>query len=359
MLRISGGGLDTIFSNQVFSQGFRNEWSVYPLGTATVVDSPLYTFWKSPNMVNHDTTLGFRVTWYAPKTTELHFPVFGPRWTDQQFMTRCLKVWQISTNAADTSKGLAIGDVIDWDIPADSGSDNSGEADATRNLLYCVGGEYDQDDTLECQENDSRYGGFALGWTSHWKDTASAGVLRAWVPDSAGYGGYIEANARYVYTGWRADELYVNMETNNAWTSWVGPTPDSAQTDLHAVLTAAFDFDLAPRETLAVYTAYATVREDVARQARMQELADRGRAFTKYWGCCEGRTGDFNGDGNDGNALDVVYGVNYFFRFTVNAPNCLGEADVNRSGNFNTLDFGLLVNRVFRQSDATKQCTDG
>jgi hypothetical protein len=349
-----GGVDDTVFANQIFGQGFRNEWSVYPLGDATVIDTAQIYYWKSPKMVNEDTTLGFRVAWYAPQVTQSYFSGANTRWMEQQFVTRSLKVW--SNSSTDSAKGLAVGDALDWDIPADSGSDNDGVGDAGRRLLYQIGGEYDQDNTLECQDNDLRFGGVALGWTAHWKST---GGPKRWFADSAGWGGYVEANNRYVYQGWDAAELYVNMETNNAWVGWTGPTPDSQQTDLHSVLTAAFDFDLAPGETLAVYTVYASVRNDAA--SRIEQLADRGRAFTKYWGCCEGRAGDYNGDGNDANVLDMNIGINIFFRLTlpVSAVPCLGEADVNRNGLFNSGDVTVLINRVFRQNDQVKHCSEG
>lgn len=366
----TGGGLDTLFSNQIFGQGFRNEWSVYPLlGGATVVDTGLVYFWKSPKMVSGDSTLQFRVTWFAPQVTD-SFWTFNPatkRYLDQQFVTRRLVV---APNDGQAHTGLAVGDAIDWDIPSDSGSDNSGTADASRHLVYCIGAEYNQDDTaddgspLECQDNDRRFGGEALGWIAHWK---TLGGPRRWYPDNVSGGGYIESNARYVYQGWDAGELYVNMETySSTWQGWTHANPDSQETDLHAVVTAAFDFDLAVGESLAVYTVYASVRDGDA--SRMEDLADKGRSFTKYWGCCEGRAGDFNGDNGgfagpiaDPNVLDINMGVNIFYRLTLplDAVPCLGEGDANRNGSFNAGDVAVLINRSFRQNDQVKHCAEG
>jgi hypothetical protein len=268
-----------------------------------------------------------------------------------------LKVW---SNSIDSAKGLAVGDALDWDIPADSGSDNDGVGDAGRRMLYQIGGEYDQDGAVECQDNDLRFGGVALGWTAHWKSVG--GGPRKWYPDTLGlgWGGYIEANNRYVYQGWYASELYNNMENSQSvWSGWTGPTPDSQQTDLHSVLTAAFDFDLAPGETLAVYTVYASVRNDAA--SRIEQLIDRGRAFSKYWGCCEGRTGDLNRDGIDANTLDFNIAVGIIMRtnLTWDWVTCMGEFDVNRDGRFNTLDLNLLINRLFLGNDLIKHCSEG
>lgn len=64
--------------------------------------------------------------------------------------------------------------------------------------------------------------------------------------------------------------------------------------------------------------------------------------------CCVNLTGDANGDGNDGNIVDLNFMINRVFRFGP-LPDCLPEGDVNSDGfSTNVLDLNILVNRIFR-----------
>lgn len=64
--------------------------------------------------------------------------------------------------------------------------------------------------------------------------------------------------------------------------------------------------------------------------------------------CCLGIRGDFNGDGNDANILDLNFCVNRIFRGGP-MPTCLKEGDVNGDTNStNIIDLNYLVNRIFR-----------
>lgn len=64
--------------------------------------------------------------------------------------------------------------------------------------------------------------------------------------------------------------------------------------------------------------------------------------------CCVGIRGDFNGDGNDGNIIDLNFCVNRIFRGGP-MPTCLKEGDVNGDTNStNIIDLNYLVNRIFR-----------
>src|SRR3990172_10448537 len=139
-------------NNQIFSQGTREKSSVYQLAShAAPVTSGVLSTWSSGKLVNSDSSIAFAMRWVAPQVTQTWGTAAGKTWhADQNFVTRELKIW---SNDGAAHNGLAIGDAVDWDIPADSGSDNSGEVDATRRLLYQVGGEFNQDNTTECQEN--------------------------------------------------------------------------------------------------------------------------------------------------------------------------------------------------------------
>ncbi|MGH8014726.1 MAG: hypothetical protein ACREBV_00865, partial [Candidatus Zixiibacteriota bacterium] len=352
-------GPDTIMANTVFSQGIREESSVYPTvdHTPPTIDGVIQT-WTSGKLVNNDSNLAFNVRWVVPRVTMTWGSAANKTWyADQQFVTRELKVWP---NDGLAHNGLAIGDVTDWDVPSDSGSDNKGPVESTRRLLYSIGGEYDQDNALECQENDYRYGGVAFGYLKAYWDHDNNGVTsKKWtIRDSLGYGGYNQSNSRYVYTGWDDDELYANMEAATGYVPWAHGHPDSQQVDLHSVITGAFDYDLAAGDTAAIYTVYASVRMDASKAAsdRIKDLALKGRNFTYYFTCCRGTRGDLNGDGTELNVLDLTFAVDRIFRGGT-AASCPGEADVNRDKSIlDVLDLTFCVDRIFRSGPASSNC---
>lgn len=73
-------------------------------------------------------------------------------------------------------------------------------------------------------------------------------------------------------------------------------------------------------------------------------------------GCCVGDRGDVNGDGVNGNILDLTYLVDRIFRGG-DPAECDGEADLNGDGiPANILDLTFMVDRIFRGGDAPGGC---
>ncbi|MCH8028223.1 MAG: hypothetical protein IID63_08900, partial [candidate division Zixibacteria bacterium] len=355
---------DTILSNSIYGQGPLQENSIYVL-SATEVDNEgeVFNYYRLPLLSNADTTIGASLTYYAPKLTQTWDFGIGKVWhADQQFITKEFKIWAIDSVVHE---GMVVGEVIDWDIPADlkdSGGtsfDNAGYMNASLSLLYCVGAEYNNDDSLECQDNDLRYGGMAFGYTKQYFADSNKWIIT----DTEPYGGYHEANSRYVYTGWDDNELYVNMEAAAGfitWPPWL--PPESTATDLHSVLTYTFGHDLLPGDTLAFYSVIATVLNDEVELPgpglRIEELAEMGRNFMTYFGCCHGLRGDFNSDGIRANILDLTYAVDRIFRGGYRVI-CLGEADINADGSpLDVLDLVFMVDYIFRSGIAPYRCSD-
>jgi hypothetical protein len=352
-------GTDTVMANQIFNVGPRTANSVYQLAAQSgVVSEGVLQHWSSGKLANGDSTLAMSVRWVVPTVTTTWGSAANKTWhADRGFMTRELKVWP---NDGVAHNGVAIGDVLDWDIPGDSGTagDNTGSADASRRLLYQQGGEYNQDGAVECQDNDDRYGGVAFAFLrAYWDHDGNGVTAKKWtIRDSAGYGGYVNSNSRISFP-MDAGELYADMESKPGYNPWIHGNPDSQKTDLHSVLTAAFDYDLAAGDTVAVYTVYATVREDAARQVRIQDLASKGRNFTYYFACCRGTRGDLNGDGVELNVLDLTFAVDRIFRGG-SASSCPGEADVNRDKSIlDVLDLTFCVDRIFRSGPPSTACS--
>ena len=100
----------------------------------------------------------------------------------------------------------------------------------------------------------------------------------------------------------------------------------------------------------------ATVREDLAGPSRIEDLADKGRNFTTYFGCCRNLRGDLNNDNKDANVLDLTFAVDRIFRGGVPAV-CAGEADANSDKSaLDVLDLTFLVDRIFRGGPAPASC---
>ncbi|MCH9025266.1 MAG: hypothetical protein IH931_08025 [candidate division Zixibacteria bacterium] len=69
--------------------------------------------------------------------------------------------------------------------------------------------------------------------------------------------------------------------------------------------------------------------------------------ITVLGSCCVGTRGDFNGDGDDANILDLTYMVDYIFRGGP-APDPLLAGDANCDDDTNILDLTYLVDYIFR-----------
>jgi hypothetical protein len=196
---------------------------------------------------------------------------------------------------------------------------------------------------------------------AYWNHDNNTGTAKQWtIRDSIGYGGYIDANARINFP-LNGPDLYANMEANNGYNKWTHSHPDSQKIDLHSVITGAFDYDLpfifpadtgaGKRDTVVLYTVYATVLEDLSGPSRIQQLAERGRNFATYYGCCIGTRGDLNGDGKVlPDITDLNFAVSKIFRGGLK-PACQGEGDVNSDKSIlDILDLNFLVNKIFRGS---------
>ena len=73
--------------------------------------------------------------------------------------------------------------------------------------------------------------------------------------------------------------------------------------------------------------------------------------------CCDGIRGDYNGDSDDANILDLTFLVDYIFRGSGISGYCPTENDINSDGNSsNILDLTYLVDWIFRAGPAPGPC---
>jgi hypothetical protein len=245
------------------------------------------------------------------------------------------------TNLTDSDiSGLAIGEVIDWDIPSDSANWNNSGFDASRGLIYQIGSEFDEDD--ECQDNNLRYGGLAV-----------AGQFDGAGWSEGAYGMYSMDNSTQIYPfeGLNDDSLWKYMEQNDGFA-----ISDSTDVDLHSVATYQWDYTLEAGSELIVYTCLVTEKEG---EVDFLAACDDCLAYLDDLGPppmeCVIR-GDIDHSGDGPNIADLVYLAGYMFSDGPEPP-CMEEADVDGNGvGPNVSDLVYLVTYMFSGGPPPPPC---
>ena len=313
-----------------------------------------YQYGYSGQYVSHDSNIVMECEYFAPIGGDCEFIVMK-----QKFIN----------NSDNTYNGVFFGDAMDWDIPSDSGSENGSDFDATRNLMYCYGAEYEADSlpNQDCVLADQRlggmsfYGGYKL---PHWDSLTQ----RFTAPRAM----WTRSNISYVYPegGLQADEMYPLFNSITGYSVFQAEDPtmeDSLYQDLHMI--AVFtQYDMAPNDTMVFVKILASeYNEGVSGMeatidAARDWIAARPEIFT--WPevgeepppqcCC-----DFPGDANSTNSiniLDVTYIINYLYKGGA-APECPAEADPNATCSINILDVTTIINYLYK-GGAAPQCPD-
>jgi len=278
-----------------------------------------YTGFNSGTFLTIDSLVKVERTWWAPTHVD-----------SCNFIVQRTRVFPAAIGTPVTN--LQIGEMIDWDIPSDSGtsSDVSG-FDAPKRLVWLRG--FNRTDTVtDCIDNSKRYGGMALlNWFM--KDKACSDVL---------YGGHAIPNDPYIYNI-AADSLshmmHVPSYTNDA----------ALIDDQSALLTFKDAYTLPANDTLTIFTALATVKTAASTSAGLVDLktaVDKAKEFMKKTvgvcaSCCQGVTGNVNTLGivdlSDLSAL-----VSYLTGGGYVLP-CPAEANVNNLGIVDLSDLSALV----------------
>jgi hypothetical protein len=296
---------DSVLCNwSIFGTGPTNANGFLPVSYEEPVDSGDFYFYQS-EFITHDSGIGVRQSWYAPKDQP----------DSCQFLIHRLRVFSYDEQ---THTNLAIGEVIDWDIPADSGIHNNSGFDPGNRLIYQQGSEYNDDDYVECMDNDDRYGGISL-------------VLimgEGEIPSEDFYGAYTVDNTTQVYPfgGLEDDSVWTYMEANEGM-----GLSDSTDADLHTVMTYRFGYTLAAGDTLDITSVLATSMGGYADfiaavQAGHQWSYDH---ILPEWNCCMGPIrGNVDYDPDDQiNISDLVYLVDWMWGMGP-PPPCWSEANV-------------------------------
>ncbi|KAA3635257.1 MAG: hypothetical protein DWP97_05065 [Calditrichaeota bacterium] len=333
-------GVDTVAYWSIFGDGWLSSNGFKPAGLDS--DAPYsgtggigaYNWYTSGKFVTPDSTIGMKKTWIASTNAG-----------NCDFIIQKLSVWSEDGTA---KSGIAIGEAIDWDIPSDSGAQNTDGFSPIPNLIYQTGAEYNVDTV--CQDSDNRHGGVAF----------FESYLNGSLTHTAPFGAYTGRNDLLVFPAdnFVPSELYENMQN-------FGFTTTGQTTDLHTVMTFNNSLSLGATDTVDYWIVLATVQDGTV--ADLQTAIADGKAFitaNNYfpdagnYPCpadCVGIRGNVDTDPADAiDIADLVYLVDYSFNGGP-AP-ATSEADVDASGGLDIADIVYLVNYMFAGGPAPLPC---
>jgi len=268
----------------------------------------------SGTFVTNDMTIALEKTWYAPGQQD-----------SCQFVVQCLKLYSWD---GDTHDGLAIGEIIDWDIPTASAADNVGGYDSAACLIYQRGAG------TGCQDNENRFGGQALIGTAFGSDCIDT--------TAQPFGAYTALNSVDLYpsSGLVPQEIYDNMQQS-------GYSAESTVEDQHSVMTFFNNQSIGPDDTLYIYSVLTTVRYGTtADLATNVEKAGKWlNEHVRPTGCCKGLTGNVDDDPDDIIDLgDLTSLIDYLF-ISFTPPACIEEANIDGDTQ-GTIDLGDLTGLI-------------
>ncbi len=261
--------------------------------------------------VNRDSTIAFRVTYYAPKAL-----------TNSDFYLAQFSVYPGPNNASGRIENLTVGYAVDWDIPADNGSSNTAGGDDSRHMVYQQG--------TSSPPNTQRL--------------AALAVIRE--DGQQPPGGFVWENARYVVPlrTYRADTLWNKM---NTITKFEG-IPVTG--DLNSVVVAGVRENLlAPQDSFKFVIVLAGQLSGDLNS--LKSTVDKAKNFycqhisSDQTGCPQYVCGDADGS-TQISISDAVWLINYIFGGGA-PPSPLLAGDADCSGSVTISDAVSLINYIF------------
>ncbi len=281
---------------------------------------------------NRDSTIQFRANYYAPKSPALC-----------NFYVLVFTLKKGPKNPSGTISNLTVGYYADWDIPADTGSDNRAAADASRHMLYQVGSDF-----TAPNDNETRFG--------------ALGGLRDDGSDSNVVGGMVVQNPTYIYpeVGWENDSLWNRMEgiSYNEFEISANAYPSGPVEDLSMALVLAKKrvINGATNDSLK-YAVVVAGTPSGGSVANLQTVMDDAYNFictNNLITCSVCACGDADNNGII-TISDAVFLINYIFAGgPAPAQLCLGDADGNAI--ITISDAVFLINYIFAGGPAPSGC---
>jgi len=283
------------FTSSAFQGTFATDVSFKPVNvigkSAASLSTVKYDGFYSGVMVSEDSTVALERTYYAPKG--------GGDSSD--FIIICSKFYSYDGLAHNN---LLIGDLIDWDLPADVGATNKTGIEGS--TVFIRGTDTGATAACPARPNKTRFAANTfLGM-----HTRAEKLANACANDVGRYGQYAGRNDSDVFT---ADNGV--LDPAKTWTkagalsgaAALAPSLDS--TDVHIVTTYKYNYNLAGNDTVTVYTALTTELDGTSADLKANFTAacnwynNNLRPGCTVCSCCIGSTG--NADGSLDDVVDI------------------------------------------------------
>ena len=275
-------------------------------------DSGEYRIYQSQSVQAAGGQIGLEKTWWAPAQPD-----------SCTFIIQCLRLFSLHTEAVTD---LAIGEILDWNIPYSSDAANNVGGDPAARLIYLKG------TGASCIDNARRFGGQAfLGLR------ANGGEIDT---SASPFGALTNSCQSYLSGGINPIDMYWLMQIGGYNPDAMGPS------DKFTLMTYFNSVTINPTDTIEVYSALLTVRDSTV------ETISAGVAKARRWfayhiaGWPSYVSGDANGD-KMVNVGDAVYVINYVFK-SGTPPDPIESGDANCDALCNVGDAVYLVNYVFK-----------
>ncbi len=351
VLRISG--TDTTLNNYIWNSNWLDNDGFRPTKGLTIDSTGTngYNYAYTGKFLTKDSVIGLDCQYYAPTSPD-----------SSDFIVQKVKIFK-NVSSGDTVRDVMIGELMDWDIPSDSGVENGSGYDATKRLMYCYGAEYGADTGVLATWNDCILANDRAGGFSYWRgykvsksqpggptstDTIPMkGMFTGSNPNWQGATGNFPPGILYQKL-WDGGALFSGYEPWEAQTA----DPDSIYIDLNMV---AFygNFKLAPTDTLVFVKILATTKDQLTKARPLSTIVDEARAWIqgrRGLGNCCNLPGDANNNGQL-QATDVTYIIGFLFKGQ-SRPPCRGEADANGDGIINSLDVTRIIGKLYKSQAA-------
>jgi hypothetical protein len=356
LLRVSGS--DTILNSYIWDANWLDNDGFRPLKGITIDSSGTngYNYAYTGKYLSKDSAIAIETEYYLPTHPDT-----------SDFIVQKIKVY---SNMTATIPGVMIGELMDWDIPSDSGVDNGSTFDAGRKLMYCYGGEYGADTGSLAPWNDcilandraggiAYVGGFLVKKGMANADTDSLAMKGMFTGSNSNW----QASTGNFPPGALYQKLWEGGALFSGYEPWEGQTadPESIYVDLNMVaFYGQFDLGYVPppsasagTDTLVFIKILATTNDQQAKGRTMGQIIDQARAWIRGrrgMGNCCNKAGDANNNGTV-QATDVTYIVNYMYK-DGSRPPCIGEADATGNGVVQATDVTRVVNFMYKSGPA-------
>jgi hypothetical protein len=349
ILDADGGGSNVLLSTSPSLVNQAEEYSFDPISTLGSITggerTGLFDSVYTGQFVNRDTTVAMERIVYAPRDNN----------DSNSFVIVATKFYSADGNPHNN---ITVGNLVDWDVPANNVPSNTSGVSITGNFTYVQGTDTVGNDA--CQANVNRFGAeaFGGGYTAaeYNLDTCSNSTA-FW--GSAAFNQLLMEDTNLDRS---ANPIDPRQPDAQAWWDDIGAYPDltgwTTDTDQAVWTTFVYDYDLSATDTVHYWTVLSTVRNGSLADLEAQVAYARNWYTSEVRGCsvscCVGRVGDANNSGVDEPTIgDISVMIDMLF-ISGDLVDCMLEADINQSGGTNPVkndvtigDISILIDYLF------------